>query len=129
MRLIISTIVERMGASDLQFDPYQLTVGFEFRLLSDSKIVTDQDEDATTAHCLGFTFSAEGHIARGNTSLLQISGDNQDSVPTIISGFSASTRQWNSSTLFTTDLKLIFRTFNLPGFCFLWNFWESFLQV
>ena len=107
MSLIISTNVKKIGASGLQFDPCQLTVGFEFRFLSDSEIVTDQDEYATTAHCLEFTVSKEGHITRGNTSLSQISGDNQDSVPTIISGFSASTRQWNFCTLLTRDLKLI----------------------
>ena len=44
MKLVICTNIECMGAIDLQFDTCQLTVGFDFRLLSDSEIVTDQNE-------------------------------------------------------------------------------------
>ena len=45
-----------------------------------------------------------------------MSGDNQDSVPITISGFSVSIRQWNSGTLLTTDWKFKFMILNL--FCF-----------
>ena len=45
-----------------------------------------------------------------------MSGDNQDSVPITISGFSVSIRQWNSGTLLTTGWKFKFMILNL--FCF-----------